>query len=144
MTMKPLWQCACALVVGVAGCADSTARREILRNNEALFHAIATQDVATLARVAAPDFRFEHQGQKGDRRAWLDGVAARTATVEWITNDDLRLRIEGNHAILCGVQRAMVVVAGTRVADQAAFCDRWERRDGRWLVTFAGEPTKRR
>src|SRR5882724_5506850 len=24
--------CACALVVGVAGCADSTARREILRN----------------------------------------------------------------------------------------------------------------
>jgi hypothetical protein len=141
---QPLLQCACALVVGVAGCADPTARQEILRNNEALFHAIAARDVATLARLAAHDFRFEHQGHKGDRQAWLDGVAARSATVEWITNDDLRLQVDGNRAILCGVQRAMVLVDGKRVADQATFCDRWEKRDGHWLVTFAGEPTSPR
>jgi hypothetical protein len=140
----PLLHCACALLIGGASCADSNTRRELLRNNEALFHAIAAQDVPTLARLAAPDFRFEHRGQKGDRRAWLDAVVTRTATVEWITNEDLRLRIAGDHAVLCGVQRAMVLVDGQRVADQGAFCDRWEKRDGQWLVTFAGEPANPR
>jgi hypothetical protein len=141
---QPLLQCACALVVGAAGCADSPARQEILRNNEALFHAIAARDVAMLSRVTAPDFRYEHQGQTGDRKAFLDAIATRTSTVEWITNEDLRLRVDGDHAILCGVQRAMVLLEGQRIADQGTFCDRWEKRDGKWLVTFAGEPTSPR
>jgi hypothetical protein len=141
---QPFLQCACALVVGIAGCADSPARQQILRNNEVLFHAIATRDLATLSRVTAPDFHYTQKGQTGDRKAFLDGVATRTATVEWITNEDLRLRVAGDHAILCGVQRATVLFEGQRVADQGAFCDRWEKRDGRWLVTFAGEPTNPR
>ena len=109
-------------------------------NSEALFQPLPP-GLATLERLAAPDFRFDHQGQKGDRRTWLDAVATRTVTVDSITNDDLRLQVDGNHAILCGVQRALVLVDGTRVADEATFCDRWEQRDGHWLVTFAGEPT---
>jgi hypothetical protein len=132
----------CLFAVGLAGCAGSSARHQILRTNEVLFHAIADRDVAALERVVAPDFRFETQGQKGDRRAFLDGVKGRAANVEHITNEELELRLDGPRAVLCGLQRATVVLDGKRVDDQARFCDRWEERDGRWQVTFAGEPPR--
>jgi hypothetical protein len=138
MRGRLLLRAACALAVAAAGCGASSARREILRDNETLFHAIAARDVATLERVLAPDFRFEQAGQRGDRRAWLAGIAARAETVEWITNEELRLRVDGDHALLCGVQRAGVLVDGKRITDRGTFCDRWQKLDGHWLVTFAG------
>jgi hypothetical protein len=127
-----------AALVGLAACV-SARRHEVLVRNEALFRAIGARDVATLSELTAPEFRFETaDGQKGDRKRWLDGVAALPA-IESITNEELRLREEGDgRAVLCGVQRAVVVVEGKRVADTASFCDRWERREGRWVVTFAG------
>jgi hypothetical protein len=127
-----------APLVGLAACATSS-RHEVLVRNEALFRAIGARDVATLTELTAPEFRFETaDGQKGDRKTWLDGVAALPA-IESITNEELHLREDGDRgAVLCGVQRAVVVVEGKRVVDTVAFCDRWERRDGRWVVTFAG------
>lgn len=125
-------------LVGLAACATAS-RHEVLVRNEALFRAIGARDVSTLTELLAPEFRFETaDGQKGDRKTWLDGVAA-LPVIESITNEELRLREDGDgRAVLCGVQRAVVVVEGKRVVDTASFCDRWERREGRWLVTFAG------
>lgn len=132
---------AIALSVAVASCATSAARREILRNNDRLFHAIAARDVTTLARLVTPDFHFEtRDGHKGDRQTWLAAVAASPYVIESIRNDDLRLRLDGRRAMLCGVQRAVVIVDGKRVTDESPFCDRWEERDGHWLGAFAGVP----
>lgn len=127
-----------AALVGLVACAPAT-RHAVLVRNEALFRAIGARDVSTLTELTAPEFRFETaDGQKGDRKAWLDGIAALPA-IESITNEELRLREDGDgRAVLCGVQRAVVVVEGKRVVDIASFCDRWERREGRWVVTFAG------
>ena len=125
-------------LVGLAACASAT-RHEVLVRNEALFRAIGARDVSTLTELTAPEFRFETaDGQKGDLKTWLDGIAA-LPVIESITNEELRLREDGDgRAVLCGVQRAVVVVEGKRVVDTAPFCDRWERREGRWVVTFAG------
>lgn len=125
-------------LVGLAACATAT-RHEVLVRNEALFRAIGARDVSTLTELTAPEFRFETvDGQKGDRKTWLDGIAA-LPVIESISNEELRLREDGDgRAVLCGVQRAVVVVEGKRVVDTASFCDRWERREGRWVVTFAG------
>jgi hypothetical protein len=129
------WLAAGALVLG--GCAQ----REILRNNERVFHAIAAHDVATLAQVLTPDFHYEtRDGDKGNRDKFLAGVAANPYTVAWIDNDDLHLTVDGDHAILCGRQRLIVIIDGKRVPDEGRFCDRWERRHGRWLGAFAGVP----
>src|SRR5262245_55192681 len=109
----------CALAVGLAACVDAAAERAILRQNEALFHAIAARDVATLEQLTTPDFHFRTaEGQAGDRRAWLDGVAAIPATIESIINEDLRLKLDGDRAVLCGVQRAVVLHEGQRLVDQ--------------------------
>jgi hypothetical protein len=125
-------------LVGLAACATAT-RHEVLVRNEALFRAIGARDVSTLTELTAPEFRFETaDGQKGNLETWLDGIAALPA-IESITNEELRLREDGDgRAVLCGVQRAVVVIEGKRVVDTVSFCDRWERRERRWVVTFAG------
>jgi hypothetical protein len=131
----------CPLAVGHTQSTDP--QHDVLRRNETLFHAIATRDVATLEDLAASEFRFETAaGESGDRRSWLEGVRAMPYTIESITNEDLRLRLDGDRAVLCGVQRAVVLIDGKPIRDDAQFCDRWETRDGRWQVTFAGSPPR--
>ena len=137
-TMRVQYAALLATLVGLAACAAAT-RHEVLVRNEALFRAIGARDISALTELTAPEFRFETaDGQKGDRRTWLEGIAA-LPVIESITNEQLHLREDGEHrAVLCGVQRAVVVVESKRVVDSASFCDRWERRAGRWVVTFAG------
>lgn len=131
----------CPLAVGLD--VTSAATHEILTTNETLFRAIAAHDGETLGRVSAPDFHFETaDGVKGDRAAWIDGVRTMPYEIPAITNDDLVLRLDGDRAVLCGIQRATVIVDGQTVQDESAFCDRWEKRDGRWLVTYAGPAPK--
>jgi hypothetical protein len=126
---------------------STESEHDVVRRNESLFRAIAARDIATLEDVTTLDFRFETaEGDKGDRQTWLEGVRAIPYTIESITNEDLRLRPDGDHAVLCGVQRVVVLIDGKPILDEAQFCDRWENRDGRWQVTFAGVPptTERR
>jgi len=127
-----------AVTAWVAARAAGT-QDEILRRNEVLFRAIGARDLAALEGLLAPEFRFESPGvQGGDRRSFLEGIAATPGTIESISNDELRLRRDGDRARLCGRQRAVVVLEGKRIVDESRFCDRWERRGGRWMVTFAG------
>lgn len=129
---------ACALAL--AAC-EGPVKRAILRRNDALVRAIAARDVEALANLAAPDFRYRTpEGRDGDRAAWLEGVKTFPGAIESISNDHLQLREEGFAFVLCGVQRAVVLVEGRRVADETAFCDRWEQRGGQWFVTYASPP----
>lgn len=131
---------ACRFAIGLEASTDAS--HEVLRQNEALFRAIAARDMATLERVTAPEFHFETaDGAKGDRAAWLEGVRAMPYVIESIRNDDLVLRLDGERAVLCGVQRAEVRVEREIVVDEARFCDLWEHRHGQWFLTFAGAPT---
>ena len=127
-------------LASATACAPAT--REVLRANERLFHAIATRDTATLAALATPEFRYrDADGKTVDRATWLAGLAAIPGTIESVTNDDLHVtQPSPTVAILRGHQRAILVVDGKRVVDDARFCDRWERRDGGWHVVFAGPP----
>jgi hypothetical protein len=123
------------LAVATGGCA----RQEIVRRNEQLFRAIADRDQPALDDLLAPDFHFEASGgQGGDRRRFFDVNASTPGAVLAIDNDQLRFERDGDRARLCGRQRAIVLLDGKSVVDEARFCDRWERRGGRWLVTFAG------
>jgi hypothetical protein len=132
---------ALALAAATAGCAGD----QILRRNRQLFVAIGARDVQTLAGLLAPDFTFAAPGvPTSGRQSFLEGVASQTATVVSIDNDQLRLVRAGDRATLCGRQRAVVVLGGKRIDDEARFCDRWERRDGRWVVVFAGPDDGRR
>jgi hypothetical protein len=63
--------------------------------------------------------------------------------IESIRNDDLTLRADRDQAVLCGVQRARVLVNGESVLDETPFCDHGENRQGRWLLTFAAPAPKR-
>jgi hypothetical protein len=112
-----------------------------LNANDRLAHAIAERDLPTLEGLLAPDFRFAAaDGSAGDRGAWLQGVRAFSYKVLSITNEQLKLDLDGDRAVLCGVQRASLLVERKPLVDETPFCDRWEKRAGRWWLTFAGVP----
>jgi hypothetical protein len=123
----------------LGGCA--AAQHPVLRENDRLIHAIAAHDMQVLDALLAPDFRFEAaDGSRGDRSAWIEGVRGLRYQVLSITTEQLKLNVTGVRAELCGTQRATVLVERKPLVDEAAFCDRWERRGERWWLTFAGLP----
>lgn len=128
-----------ALVSHMASCAS--APHPILRANKQLSESIAVRDMATLESLVAPDFRFETEdGSTGDREVWLGSIRDLPYAIKSITHVDLKLTVEGDSAVLCGVQKAHVLMEGETLVDDAAFCDRWDKRGDRWLITFAGVP----
>ena len=132
----------CPLANGLDVSALSTP--DILTRNDALFRAIAARDAKTLADTCAPEFHFKTaDGARGDRPAFLEGVRTMPYEIRAITNEDLVLRLDGDRAVLCGIQRATVNVEGQGVKDEQAFCDRWEKRNGQWVVTYAGVPPQK-
>jgi hypothetical protein len=131
----------CPLAAGLE--VASVATHEVLTTNEKLFTAIGAHDGETLAQVSAPEFYFETaDGMRGDRAAWIEGVRTMPYKIPAITNEDMVLRLDGDRAVLCGVQRCSVIVDGETVQDEQMFCDRWEKQNGRWLVIYAGVPPK--
>lgn len=141
--MSPLQLMRC-VGVGLMAIGCASARHPVMDANDKVTRAIAGRDMNTLEGVLSEDFRFEDAGgQSGDRDAWLAGVRALPYQILSVETNELRLEAAGDHAELCGVQRATVLVEGKPVVDEAPFCDRWEKRSNRWWLTFAGVPRPR-
>ena len=53
----------------------------------------------------------------------------------------LRTELRDDKVTVCGVQRAVVRVAGEELIDDQPYCDDWQKRDGRWQIVEAYVPT---
>jgi hypothetical protein len=129
------------LLLVVCGCGGWSARREVWRGNQALYDGIRTRDLARLRELAASDFRYlAADGKTLDRDAWLAVIAATPGAIESVVGEQLRMERRGDRITVCGMQRAVVRVEGQEQIDVAAYCDDWQKRDGRWRVVQSYVP----
>jgi Domain of unknown function (DUF4440) len=124
------------------GCGGWSARRAVLRGNQEIYDGIRTRDVEKLRALVAADFRYHMpDGKLVGRDEWLAGVAATPGEIVSISGLRLRTEQRGDRVTVCGVQRAIVKLEGKEAIDDAAYCNDWQRRDGRWQIVEAYVPT---
>src|SRR5262245_28870817 len=106
---------------------------------EAVFDAIRRRDRAALARLTTDDFVLVVPGSpRTDRAAFLDLVAAIPGEILTVTGEDVDVRLlHPDAALVTGQQVSTVRLDGKVVVDRGAFADVFERRQGRWVISYA-------
>ncbi|MCU1279163.1 MAG: hypothetical protein JWM53_2709 [bacterium] len=129
-------------ILGAVGCGSWSARRAVLRGNQDIYDGLRTRDINKLRELAANDFRYDApDGKRLTREEWLAVVAATPGEIVSITGTRVRTEQHGDRLTVCGVQRSIVRLDGKELIDDGAYCDDWQRRDGRWQVVEAYVPT---
>jgi len=132
----------CAAAPSPSPAAPAAARgadpTELRAAEEAIFLAIQRRDRAALERIVADDFVLETPAAPPqDRAAFLAAVAA-TGEILSVAGEDVRVRPIGPDAgLVTGVQVARVRLDGEEIVDRGYFVDLFERRGGRWQITYA-------
>lgn len=115
--------------------------RELLALEQRVMEAIRTRDVKALEQLTTEDFVLREPAKPElDRRAFLKAVRAIPGTIEIVSGDGVRAKIErgGEVGMITGIQRVRVrLTDGTVVEDASAFADLCVRRDGRWRMSVA-------
>jgi uncharacterized protein DUF4440 len=133
----------CVTILAAAGCASWSARRAVLRGNQAIYDGIRTHDEATLTQILAPDLRYHTaDGKTIGRDEWMAAMKATPGEIVSISGMHLRTEERGDRVTLCGVQRAVVRLEGKELIDDGAYCNDWQKRDGRWQVVEGYQTTR--
>jgi hypothetical protein len=131
-----------ALAAGLGGCAGWSAERAVARHNQALHDGIRARDEARLREVVAPDFRWNAPaGMVVGRDGWIEHLKAVPGEIESVTMIRPHTQYENGTLTVCGKQRAVLRVEGKEQIDDNAFCDDWQRREGRWQLVRSYQPT---
>jgi hypothetical protein len=125
-----------------AGCASWSARRAVLRGNQAIYDGIRARNADALREYAAADFRWHApDGKIKNRDEWLASVAAIPGDIVSISGLRLTTEQRDDRLTVCGVQRAIVKLDGKEQIDDEPYCNDWQRRGGRWQVVESYVPT---
>lgn len=116
---------------------DVTALRALA---DSIADAIGKRDVDALARVLAPE--FVHRGDAGaesDGAAFLEGIRGIPGEIVFVRLERVDVAIEGDAAMLTGIQRAQVRIDGAVIDDRRAFADFFVKLDGTWKLRGAAD-----
>lgn len=114
-------------------------REAILRVERETMRAIRGKDVDALGRLIAEDFVYRSPGGEDAGRAkFLSNIAAIPFELLDVWGDELHVFINGETAVLTGVQRARYrTTEGVEGTSTVAFADVLVKRNGRWLLVLA-------
>lgn len=109
---------------------------------EAISHtiaaAIAGRDVETVRRLLAPGFvARSFSGESTDAEAFLETIARIPGEIGFVRVGDFQIDIDGDAALVTGVQEAQLTIDGSVVDDRRGFIDYFARIDGGWLLKVA-------
>jgi hypothetical protein len=109
---------------------------------EAISHtiaaAIAGRDIVTLRGLLAPGFvARSFSGESTGADAFLEAIARIPGEIGFVRVGDVRIDIDGDKALVTGVQQAQLTVDGSVVDDRRGFVDYFTRVDGAWLLKVA-------
>jgi hypothetical protein len=128
-------------LVHAQGTANDTNDEEAIRAVEQkLVHAISTNDRATMDQVL--DSNFVDTDWSGVRRSKIDVLALPPVPVgSTQTQDDLRVSLYGDTAVMTGINRYRISPTHQPVA--YAFTDVFVRRDGQWRLVSSSVTPRR-
>jgi ketosteroid isomerase-like protein len=108
---------------------------DTLRNlNQAYLNSVVNGDVVCFDRMLAADFLCSTpDGALLDKPQFLEQTA-RPRTLERLVADDVRIRLEGDVAII-HAGTSYKTLSGQE--GRGRYTDVWARRDGRWLAVAA-------
>ncbi len=116
----------------------------VLERDHQLFAAVAARDRETIDEMLSKDFVFQAaDGHVGKRDEWIAWAFERQGKVK-VSQDQVKLTMEGESAMVCGVERVVAVVdVGQKDIEhheRREFCDLWKKLEGRWLLSYVGFP----
>jgi len=114
-------------------------REAILRVERDTMEAIRRGDVEALRDILADDFVYRTPGNADAGRAgFLNNIASAPVEVLSIWGEGLHVLVNGETAVLTGVQRAKYRADdGAGGVSSVAFADVLVKRGGRWLMVLA-------
>lgn len=127
----------CLLVAPMSQGAEAKvdARRELLRVEAELCHAIEVGDVAVVKRDLDETFTLtSSRGNVTDYASNVAEVAKRDPAYEMFRNHDQKVRLYGDAAIITGVTSIKGHSGKDAVDGDFQYTDTWVRRDGHWKI----------
>ena len=102
-----------------------------------MYKAMVEKDTATLNRVHADDFVLTHMtGMHQSKQEYIRAIAGGTL------NEQMDIKVDGNHATLTGRSRVNAAVfGGGRHTWRLQLYFQLSKRDGHWLFTNAKAST---
>jgi hypothetical protein len=114
------------------------ARDELIRISDRLAEAISRRDTETIATLLAPGFLHRTlAGGAIDATAFLRGIEGIPGEILSVELEHLTVDLQGQHALVTGVQKASVRLDGKEAADSRGFVDWFVRLPGGWRLQLA-------
>jgi ketosteroid isomerase-like protein len=105
------------------------------RMTEDLFQAYPKQEAAVLDRILADDLTvINPDGSRGDKTSEIGGLRSGKLKLESVTNDDMKVRVYGETAVVTGRATIRGQIDGREIQDQNRYTSVFVKRRGRWQV----------
>ena len=114
-------------------------KRQVEQNlrkmTEALIQAYPKQEAAVLERILADDLTvINPDGSSGDKAGEIGGLRSGKLKLESVTNDDIKVRVFGETAVVTGRATIRGQIDGREIRDQNRYTSVFVKRRGRWQV----------
>lgn len=102
---------------------------------EDLIQAYPRQEAAVLDRILADDLTvINPDGSSGDKVREIGGLKSGKLKLESVTNDDMKVRVFGETAVVTGRATIRGQIDGGEIRDQNRYTSVFVKRRGRWQV----------
>ena len=106
----------------------------LLQMNDEWMKALVRRDRDALNRIMAEDFVWAYPFEGDDRDQFVGDVVSGEVRVEYLTRENLSVRIWNNTAIVLGTDSAKWFYQGHDYSGHYKVINVYARRDGQWLL----------
>ncbi len=100
-----------------------------------LIQAYPKRDAAVLERILSDDLTvINPDGSSGDKAGEIGGLRSGKLKLESVTNDDMKVRVYGETAVVTGRATIRGQIDGREIRDQNRYTSVFVQRRGRWKV----------
>ncbi len=86
-----------------------------------------------LSLISADCWLVDSQGNRASRESLIADLKSGAYTVQSMHADDIQVRVDGDWAIVVGLETEKSQTNGQDSSGQFRFLDTWQKSDGRWL-----------
>ena len=108
--------------------------QQLRQMNDEWVKALVRGDGATLNRIMADDFFFAYPMEGDDKAQFIGDVVSGVVKVEYLTRENVTVRIWGNTAVLTAKDSAKWYYQGRDFSGHYKIAHIYSQRDGQWQL----------